>query len=204
MVPAFDGVTPRTEASSAFDRPAKNFRATSSRSRGSKDEIPARRTERRQAPSTASVATGAGRLVGRLDRQRRQPPTPSQLVQGGVAGDPEQPRTRLASPSVERAALAVGALERRGGHVFRGGAVAQHPRDVGEHVVATRPIEGLEVQPGPDGLGGNRHGKSLVHSHTTALVRTHHKDLTASAGRSAYHPSERSGRGLSVPDPMPM
>ena len=204
MVPAFEGVTPRTEAISAFERPAKNFRATSSRSRGAKDEMPACRTERRNAPSTASAASGAADSSAGVDGQRGHPPPPSQLVQGGVARDPEQPCAGLAAPPVERAALAVGPFERRGGHVLGGRAVAQHPGDIGEHVVATRPIEGLEVQPGPGGLRGDRHGKSLVHAHTTTLARIHHTDLTASGGRSAYHLSERTGRGLSAHDPMPM
>jgi len=62
-----------------------------------------------------ALVRGGGREVGRLGRQLGLAPATAQLVEGGVAGDPEQPGPWLAATGVEAGALAVGALEGGGG-----------------------------------------------------------------------------------------
>ena len=103
-MPAFDSVIPSTAAISALARPAKNLSATSSRSRGAQ---PVERGAEREAALALLDALGRGGAVGvdRLGGQLGLAPAPAQLVEGGVAGDPEQPGARLAAAGSKRARL---------------------------------------------------------------------------------------------------
>jgi hypothetical protein len=60
---------------------------------------------------------GGGTEVLGIGRELGDPPPPAQLVERGVAGDPEDPSPAAAAACVEAAALAVGTLERLGGDV---------------------------------------------------------------------------------------
>src|SRR5215212_3643480 len=112
--------------------------------------------------------------VGRLGGQLRLAAPPAQLVEGGVAGDPEEPGARLAAPRVEAVALAVGALKRRRGHFLGRRAVAEQAGDVGVDVVAAGAVEAVEGEVGllrrVLGFGHQR----LLHARTTPRDPIHH------------------------------
>jgi len=63
-VPAFEALTPMTSATSAFERPAWNFSAISSRSRGLSSASAARTVVRRSATSVSSSGAGVSRSSG--------------------------------------------------------------------------------------------------------------------------------------------
>src|SRR5206468_11915315 len=86
--------------------------------------------------------------VRRLRRELGLAAAAAQLVEGGVAGDPEEPGARLAAPRVEAVALAVGALESGRGHFLSRGGVAQEAGDVGVDVVAAGAVEAIEGKVG--------------------------------------------------------
>jgi len=108
--------------------------------------------------------------VNGVDYECRGPPSPAQLVQGGVAGDPEQPRALLATVAVERPAAAKGPLERHSCHILSRRAVAEQRHRVGIHVVAGPPIQLLEALPGrPIG-----EGRIFAHTLTTNVGPIRH------------------------------
>ena len=74
-----------------------------------------------------SPRAAPGRDVGRLGGQLGLAAAPAQLVEGGVAGDPEEPGARLAAAGVEAGALAVGALEGGRGDLLGGGRSRRRP-----------------------------------------------------------------------------
>ena len=91
----------------------------------------ARRRARRRALALLDALVGGGaRDVGRVRRQLGLAAAAAQLVEGGVAGDPEEPGARLAAAGVEAGALAVGALEGGRGDLLGGrrGRAAGRPR----------------------------------------------------------------------------
>src|SRR4051812_2638746 len=77
----------------------------------------------------ALVGAEAAEVCG-LRRQLGLAATAAQLVEGGVAGDPEEPGAWLAALRVETVALAVGALEGCRGHFIGCSGVAQKAGDV--------------------------------------------------------------------------
>src|SRR6476646_8697821 len=109
--------------------------------------------------------------VGGFGCQLRLPPATPQLVEGRVAGDPEQPRPRLAPLGVDAVALAVGPLEGSGGHFLRRRRVSEQAGDVGVDVVAAGAVEPLEGEVAGAGrifcLGAQR----LLHARTTGYLR---------------------------------
>ena len=183
-VPAFDSLMPRTEAISALSRPAKNLSAISSRSRGA-----------RVARAAPQGEPPLGAFGARLDRRRPRRPaapaassglatTPTELVEGRVAGDAEEPGARLAATGVEVATLAVGALEGGGGHFLGRRPVVHQARDVGVDIVSARAVEAIE-----------RHHlrlarcfarlchRSLTHAPTTAPPPIHHTAMFPTIAR---------------------
>ena len=98
-VPALDSLTPRTSAISALVRPAKNFSATSSRSRGG--ERRHRVAQRRPAQAASACSSGAGASSAGSVSSSAQAPAAPQLVERGVARDPEEPGAARAAPRVE-------------------------------------------------------------------------------------------------------
>ena len=177
-VPALETLTPSTAAISALSRPAWNFRATSSRSRGSSRSRAARTAARRSAASAWSSGRG-GLEVGRVGGQRRRALAPPQLVERGVAGDAEQPRARRPAGRLVGALLAVRALERVRGHVLGCRVIAQQRRHVGEDVVPRGAVERLEVQRGAGRPGGGWKGQG-GHAGTTPASGIHHRNFSAS------------------------
>ena len=81
--------------------------ALARRSRRASAAASASRRSLASAPSSAAAPCE----VGRLGRQLGLAAAAAQLVERGVAGDPEEPGARLAALGVEARALAVGALE---------------------------------------------------------------------------------------------
>jgi hypothetical protein len=81
------------------------------------DDLPPRRPLRLVLGSRAREVLGISLEAG-------APLAPSQLIQRGVAGNPEQPRLHRAAAAAVAAPLAVGALERLGGHVLGGRVMA--------------------------------------------------------------------------------
>ena len=138
----------RTAPISALLRPAKNLSAISSRSRGSRPASAAARARRRSLASALSCAAAEARSAG-LRRQLGLAAAAAQLVEGGVAGDPEQPGARLAAAGVEARALAVGALEGGRGDFLGRRPVADEAGHVGVDVVAARPVEAVEGEHRP-------------------------------------------------------
>jgi hypothetical protein len=104
-----------------------------------------------------------------LGHQRGDSPASPELVERGVAGDPEQPCALLAAATVKRAAAAIGPLERQRGDILCARAVTQHGAHVREHVVTTGPVERLE--PIPWALGLTRSGERLGFDHTLTTAR---------------------------------
>src|SRR5439155_23263229 len=86
--------------------------------------------------------------VGGLSGQLRLAAAAAQLIEGGVAGDAEEPGTRFTAPRVEAVALAVGALEGGRGHFLGRGRVAEEAGDVGVDVVAAGAVEAVEGEVG--------------------------------------------------------
>ena len=121
------------------------------------------------------VVGGRGHVVGGLGFEPRSAPAPPQLVERGVARDPEQPRLVAATPPAVGGAPPVGALERLGRHVLGRRAVAQQRRHV---CVDTR--EGPLVQRGERlRIGSSRYRhplhERLVHALSTREARIHHE-----------------------------
>src|SRR4051794_11616812 len=83
-----------------------------------------------------------------LRRELGLTPAAAQLVEGGVAGDAEEPGARLAAARIEAVALAVGAFEGGRRHFLGRGGVAQQPGDVGIDVVAAGAVEAVECEVG--------------------------------------------------------
>ncbi len=139
-----------------------------------RDQLALARVERLQRGADGRAGKrGVGRVVGdvaalvdRVGGERRMASAPAQLVERGVARDPEQPGALVAAPAVERAPTAVRALEREGGDVLGRRRVAQQRRDVRVHVVATRAVERFEALPGCV-HGRRRGGHGGVHTGTT-------------------------------------
>ena len=98
-VPALVSLVPSTAASSAFDSPPWNFRATSSRSRGRAWR--ARCGRWCGGPRGPPPPRARARLVGQVADQRRRALALAQLVERRVARDPEQPAAPAAAPLVE-------------------------------------------------------------------------------------------------------
>jgi hypothetical protein len=109
-----------------------------------------------------------GRVL-RIGDQGRDAAAAAQLVEGRVAGDPEQPRPLLAPASIKRAPPAVGPLEGQRGHVLGCRPVAEQSRHVGEDIVAAGAVEHLEAIPPTLGLGPS--GKRLGLDHTLTTNR---------------------------------
>jgi hypothetical protein len=132
----------------------------------------------RQAPlaGLGALVGRSGDEVGRLRRQLGLAAAAAQLVEGGVAGDPEQPGAGLAAAGVEARALAVGALEGGGRYFLGRRRVAHEAGHVGVDVVAARPVEAVEGEVGLAWrlLGGG--GQSPVHALTTTQVFVHHRE----------------------------
>ena len=145
--------------------------------------------------SSASVVS---RLVGGdvlgVHNQGRQPAAAAQLVERGVARDPEQPTALIAAAAVKGTAVAVGALERHRGHILGRGAVTQQRQHVGVDVVTAGAVERLEALPALALLifPGRR---VQPHTRTTPLARFHHA-LSVSLRGPSWKPWESSA-GLS-------
>ena len=167
-VPALETLTPSTAASSALSSPAWNLSAITSRSRGGRPASALRTAARSSARSAASSVARGG--VDRLGDQGGDALAAAQLVERGVARDPEQPGARPALARVVGAGLAEGALERLGGDVLGGGAAVQQRDDVGVHVVARIAVERVEVEAGrPGGCRGFERGAHRAgHGGTTS------------------------------------
>jgi hypothetical protein len=87
---------------------------------------------------------------------------------------------------------------------FRGNASASRPR-MPARAGAARVACGERRPPTPSCENGRAPRRRPRRRRQTPVVaRTHHTGLTARARRCAYHPSERTDRGLSAHDPMPM
>ena len=171
IVPALETETPRTAASSALSRPAWNFSAISSRSRGA--SAGERGAQRGAAQRRVGGVLRRGRVgVGRLGGQGGAALAAAQLVERGVARDAEQPRALAAARGLVGALLAVRTLERARRHVLGRRAVAEQRRDVGEHVVARGAVEGVEVESGVR-PGGGESGGSGCWSHRYYDARQH-------------------------------
>ena len=178
-VAALERLTPRTSATSFVSSPAWKRRAITSRSRA------AQAAERGAQSGTLQRRLGLvvrrrGALVGWIGGQRRVALAPSQLVQRGVAGDAEQPRPLRALAGVERAVLAIRALERQRRDVLRRRPVVQQRGHVGVQVVARVAVERLEVQRRPRPGCGEREGQGAGHADTTCESVLDHTDRNVS------------------------
>ena len=167
-VPAFDSLTPSTRASSALRQAGVELeRDDLALARG--QLRPARRATavRRSATSAPSSTVRRGARPPARSTSVATPPAPAQLVERGVARDPEQPRALLAAAAVERAPAPVGALERERGDVLGGRAVAQQRRR--RRRTRRRGSSGRAPRTAPtsSGLGaiGRASGESRSHPH---------------------------------------
>ena len=118
-----------------------------------------------------------GRILGVGD-EGRDAAAAAQLVEGRVAGDPEQPRPLLAPASIKRAAPAVGPLEGERGDVLGGRAITEQSHHVGEDIVTAGAVERLKAIPPTLGLGPT--GKRLGLDHTLTTNRNairHARDI---------------------------
>ena len=116
-----------------------------SRRRTSAPPAPARAEPARRSPPEAPPGAAPRRLRARGSiagssagsaEQRRLAAASAELVEGGVACDPEQPCALRASLGVEGAAASVGSLEGECRDVLGGSAVPQQPSGIGVDVVA--------------------------------------------------------------------
>src|SRR5579875_2622219 len=98
-------------------------------------ELAERGAHRRPAQRHLDAVLGTGQLlVGRLGGERRDPPAAAQLVERGIARDPEQPRALLTAAPIEAATPPVGALEGERDDILGGSRIAQQRADVGIEV----------------------------------------------------------------------
>ena len=107
------------------------------------------RADRGAAERVGGLVLGRRRVaVAGVRGERRGAPPPAQLVQRGVARDPEQPRTGAPARGPVAAPLAIRALEGLRGDVLGGRTIADERRDVGVDVVARGAVERVEVEHG--------------------------------------------------------
>ena len=170
-VPALVSVVPITAASSAFVSPAKNFSATSSRSRGCSDSSAAAH----ERPAQARL----GRVVGDGPRAASAPPRAARDAAARAAARRARrcARCRTATPAAmprdgpEAPAAAIGALEGERGDVLGREAVTQQRRDVRVHVVPARAVQPLELDVRRRLLA---RGECVAHTLTTSEGPIHH------------------------------
>jgi hypothetical protein len=170
--------TPRTSAISALFSPAWNFRAMSSRSRGSRVAS--------ASLGCLRLAFGRGLVGRRLVGELRAALAPAQLVERGVACDPEEPRPLGPAARIERALLAKGALERAGGDLLRRRAIAQQRGRIREDGVRAGSVERLE-------RGADVRGR-LVYGHRQGVL--HIGCYGAGADSSQAHRNPREAEGI--------
>ena len=171
-VPALVALTPSTAASSALESSAWYLSAITSRSRGGErgergaDGVAlARRARPPRRGRARRAARASRRSAARLRRRSSSSAALRTMPNSHARGDP--------AAGVEARAPLVGALERLGGDVLGGRAVAQERRGVGEDVVPRLAVERVEVERarrgGGEGRGGGRH------TLTTIVCGIHHR-----------------------------
>ena len=125
----------------------------------------------------AGLDPGAG--VGRVGGERRLPFALAQLVQGGVAGDAEEPTPRRTAAGVESVPPAVRPLEGERGDILGRDAVAQQSGHVAVDVIEVVPVEPFEVRGAAGLLVFRRNGfECHVHMSTTNEQAIRHKLVT--------------------------
>ena len=114
------------------------------------DELAVAGVELGQRGADGDAARGLVGVVGRADRvrQRGDPLSPPQLVERGVAHDPEQPGAVAPAPGVEGVRAAQRPLEGDRRDLLGRRPVAQQRRRVGEHVVHAGAVQRLEGRVG--------------------------------------------------------
>ena len=182
MVPALDSLTPSTRAISAFDSPAWNFRAISSRSRA---DIPARaartvvRLSAMSAPSSGPAASMSSGSVTRAASRRRRRSSSS----AALRAIPNSHALLLAAPAVEPAAAAgTRARTRARSHLPR-----PRGRATGSSRTRTRRHGSSDTAPRSDPMPTR--GR-LSRALSASRSRGHYGVLASSSQREVRHPRE--------------